>query len=566
MPSTSRMMSCSSGYDTQYTSHEATRTLPQAEVSVPPEKPHNYTTNATTVIPQYLWDKDPDLDDILHDPRRSSAFEGITLFSWRGCANFGMLFIVAVSLIGLFIGYPVIYYYTHPPARINGYNLGGINSTGQVPDLPGLPRLVDNDTPRSAYTRTGTDGQQYELVFSDEFNEPGRTFYPGDDPYWEAVDLHYWPTGDLEWYDPNAITTEGGQLVITLTEQSNHDLNFMSGMLQSWNKLCFTTGYIEVNLSLPGSAQVPGLWPGVWTLGNLGRAGYGATTDGMWPYSYDSCDLGTFPNQTARDGTPTADATGGNGGGPLSYLPGQRLSACTCPNSDHPGPTVTTGRGVPEIDVLEAQIDVDVFQGQVSQSLQIAPYNYQYQVVDTSPATTIYDSTKTKINTYKGGPYQQAASAVTYVNSQNYNNNGYTKYGFEWWSDQKNRQDGYITWFSDGQPTWTVTSASIGPDNITQVQQRLIPEEPVYIILNLGISPSFQKADYANLVFPSKMYVDYIRIYQRKGVKNGLTCDPPTRPTTDYIQSHLPAYSNPNFTTWAQAGYTFPRNSLYYGC
>jgi hypothetical protein len=30
------------------------------------------------------------------------------------------------------------------------------------------------------------------LVFSDEFNTDGRTFYPGDDPYWEAVDLHYW--------------------------------------------------------------------------------------------------------------------------------------------------------------------------------------------------------------------------------------------------------------------------------------------------------------------------------------------------------------------------------------
>lgn len=30
------------------------------------------------------------------------------------------------------------------------------------------------------------------LVFSDEFNADGRTFYPGEDPYWEAEDLHYW--------------------------------------------------------------------------------------------------------------------------------------------------------------------------------------------------------------------------------------------------------------------------------------------------------------------------------------------------------------------------------------
>lgn len=30
--------------------------------------------------------------------------------------------------------------------------------------------------------------------------------------------------------------------------------------------------------------------------------------------------------------------------------------------------------------------------------------------------------------------------------------------------------------------------------------------------------------------------------------------------------SHLNAYLNPNLTTWAQAGYTFPRNSAYEGC
>jgi hypothetical protein len=40
-------------------------------------------------------------------------------------------------------------------------------------------------------------------------------------------------------------------------------------MVTSWNKLCFTTGYIEMSISMPGSAQVPGLWPAAWTMGNL---------------------------------------------------------------------------------------------------------------------------------------------------------------------------------------------------------------------------------------------------------------------------------------------------------
>ena len=60
-----------------------------------------------------------------------------------------------------------------------------------------------------------------------------------------------------------------------------------------------------------------------------------------------------------------------------------------------------------------------------------------------------------------------------------------------------------------------------------------------YIILNLGISPSFQQQDYMHLEFPSKMYVDYVRVYQRAGTKNGITCNPPNRPTAKYINESV---------------------------
>jgi len=173
--------------------------------------------------------------------------------------NLGAIVIITVALVGLFAGYPIVLFYIRKKPPAIGFNLGGINATGQVPDLPGLRQLIDPDTPTEVMTRRGiTDGQDYHLVFSDEFNKDGRSFYPGDDPYWEGVDLNYWPTGDLEWYDPQAVTTKNGSLVIELAEILNHDLNFRSGMLQSWNKFCFTTGIIEARVSLPGRGDTPG--------------------------------------------------------------------------------------------------------------------------------------------------------------------------------------------------------------------------------------------------------------------------------------------------------------------
>lgn len=215
-------------------------------------------------MPPYIWDT-KDLDDDLHivDPIRDAMLDRrLSIFSARGWMNIGTIVVVVVALITLFAVYPIVNYYIRGRPPILGFNLGGINSSGQVPDLPGVRGLIDPDTPDAVKNKVGLyDGQKYSLVFSDEFNTDGRSFFPGDDPYWEAVDLNYWPTGDLEWYSPEAVTTTNGHLKFTMTEQLNHNLNFQSGMLQSWNKFCFTTGIIEVSVSLPGSGNVPGCVP-----------------------------------------------------------------------------------------------------------------------------------------------------------------------------------------------------------------------------------------------------------------------------------------------------------------
>lgn len=72
-------------------------------------------------------------------------------------------------------------------------------------------------------------------MFSDEFNEDNRTFYPGDDPFWTGADIWYGATQDMEWYDPDAITTGKGTLQLRMDSFFSHSLPFRSGMLNSWN-------------------------------------------------------------------------------------------------------------------------------------------------------------------------------------------------------------------------------------------------------------------------------------------------------------------------------------------
>lgn len=45
-----------------------------------------------------------------------------------------------------------------------------------------------------------------------------------------------------QWYDPDAVTTRDGVLELRFDNFTNHDLNYRSGMVQSWNKMCFRGG------------------------------------------------------------------------------------------------------------------------------------------------------------------------------------------------------------------------------------------------------------------------------------------------------------------------------------
>ncbi|KAF7291215.1 GH16 domain-containing protein [Mycena indigotica] len=550
-----------------------------------PPRMYRQVSMAPTLSDKFQFDADPavwgistgaaEADDALHDPKVD--YRSHNVFTARGMSNVGCILILALACTGLFVGYPLARYFTNPREHAQDVPLM-VNSTGQVASI-GNFGLIDLHTPKEFYKvhSYNDPSQVLQLVFSDEFEEEGRSFYPGDDPYWEALDLHYWATGNMEWYDPAAVTTRDGAMEINLSvvkdPTSNHGLDYMGGMVSTWNKFCFTGGLILADVMMPGTTNVFGLWPALWTMGNLGRAGYGATLDGLWPYSYDSCDNGALPNQTTPDGKgPPAALDDGHGTGtPLSYQPGQRLSRCTCPGESHPGPMHRdgsyVGRSAPEIDIFEGQIGgpPSARTGDVSQSAQFAPFNALYAWFNTSDNMVITDPRLSHQNDYSGGVYQQPCSVVTATNQQCFQlkSQCYAAQGFEYVPGYDNA---YITWISDNKVAWTLNSGGLAADPRVGIAARPIPEEPLYILANLGISHSFGFVDIEHLVFPATMRIDWVRVYQHPDRIN-IGCDPPNRPTSAYINTYLEAYTNPNLTTWKDDyKQPIPKNKLLGQC
>ena len=129
---------------------------------------------------------------------------------------------------------------------------------------------------------------------SDEFNVPNRSFKDGHDAMWTALDKSDDDSdaaggGSLHFYNSSWVsTTQDGMLKILATiqptewtrydhvnkEWKNEKTHFRSGMVQSWDKFCFTGGIIEVDVVLPGDPSIGGLWPAVCLSSNLGRATY----------------------------------------------------------------------------------------------------------------------------------------------------------------------------------------------------------------------------------------------------------------------------------------------------
>lgn len=310
--------------------------------------------------------------------------------------------------------------------------------------------------------------------------------------------------GALHYYHPDTIVTKDGDLQITTEAETtifagfNDTLgknviskkNFKSGMLQSWNKFCFTGGIVEAEIQLPGKHDVAGLWPAFWLLGNIARHTYVGSTAHVWPWSSNIC---TDKSRSA-----------------------QRINGCMA--AQHFGLEPKLGRGAPEIDIFEVQagpikrntaqfLESPVGQPFASTSFQVAPGRFKnrpgggswpgpgqwYEGLTGGVNTSLNIQFYGDYNHFRGDSddkdYWSDAVSFNHQLDETFFQRK-MKYRVEWeLPDNITQTDGYIRWFINDRFVFDINGTGI----IEAGNGATISTEPMYIILNTAVSKEWGK-------------------------------------------------------------------------
>jgi len=349
-----------------------------------------------------------------------------------------------------------------------------------------------------------------------------------------------------------------------------------------------------VDIKLPGNPSIGGLWPAVWLLGNLGRATYEASTNNIWPWSYNVCDR--------------------------NLQEAQVISACNTQNHFglHPG----QGRGATEIDIIEVMAGTGTYLPNTfppikfpyaDVTLQVAPGINKYRpvpgfqprpkiilesgdvgFVGQNWYSNLGTQGNTSINPYFYGTYlgltnpeepvqrgkhqtfqADAISAMHQLLPDHFETMHTIR--LEW----QPGPGGSLDWFIEDRQNRTesiegengkrwIRAFSIKDDSLREAMGSQIPIEPSYLILNVAISSawgfpyripewcskcydctdskchcSFHHG-FCDMMKDGKvdMLVDHIRVYQNPNdAHHTVGCDLKDYPSREYIKGHEGRYS-----------------------
>lgn len=94
------------------------------------------------------------------------------------------------------------------------------------------------------------------LVWHDEFESRDSL------KNWNIVDWESPKNGELQYYTPNNVSVEDGNLIITSKKERMGGKPYTSGAVTTLNKFHFKYGKVEIRAKLPGSGK--GIFPAMW--------------------------------------------------------------------------------------------------------------------------------------------------------------------------------------------------------------------------------------------------------------------------------------------------------------
>ncbi|KAF1779514.1 Concanavalin A-like lectin/glucanase domain [Phytophthora cactorum] len=463
---------------------------------------------------------------------------------------------------------------------------------------------------------------------SDEFNMPNRSFRPGHDHIWTSLEKPDGVNGAMELYSHNMTSTKcdaDGTCyfyiksvdefnVIHVYNMYTHPPGFVdayffyrAAMVQSWNnsrRRHTDSGNPDLakgkNSKVKTGKYYP-TWPGIWMMGNLGRAIFSASTNRI--ACNDNPGYGLNPNQGR--GAPEIDVLEGSasligpgmpdeyrimginyGQDPPSCIYG---GTCTTPGANYVGvPTAVYAKrghkswyqglryaannycqqdpkakqeystiaasmkaGITEnscsVDICPASTDaygdLSLIDGKGEDHWGINSNGTCYPLWNVYTGAYLCDPD----NTYWKCAMPRNATTTPKSNAMSQFNYQMDAISANWpvhvgaYTDFVVYQIEWVTG-KNGYSVWNV------PQNANKTNpEKIMLEEPMYLIFNVALSSSWVP----RLRTPAKnVAIDYIRLYQDLGddleADNYMHvgCDPETHPTKQWIDAHIDEYED----------------------
>jgi len=135
------------------------------------------------------------------------------------------------------------------------------------------PAPLETDTLQPATATPTPDPTSWDLVWSDEFDQPDGTT-PNPAKWNHQTGGAGWGNGELQYYTDsiNNSYIEDGMLVIKAINEYEMGRDYTSARMTTLLKGTWTYGRFEIRAKLPNTQ---GIWPALWLLPSRGRYGSG---------------------------------------------------------------------------------------------------------------------------------------------------------------------------------------------------------------------------------------------------------------------------------------------------